>query len=120
MIIEVIGVGTVLAGLWVLWQGPVAAFWVLGLSALLGAAAAFKVPALGDASVPPVLVVALFLAISVALRPRLREAAIESSCAVGSRFLAAVVYRLRRCIRLFHAAAIPRPYLRLFSCTKRH
>ncbi|MCK1642086.1 hypothetical protein IVA95_32185 [Bradyrhizobium sp. 157] len=86
MIIEVIGVATVLAGLWVLWQGPVAAFWVLSLSALLGAAAAFKLPALGDASVPPVIVVALFLVISVALRPRLREAAIESLAPSGPGF----------------------------------
>ena len=86
MTIEGIGVATVLAGLWVLWQGPVAAFWVLALSTLLGAAAAFKLPAFGDASVPPVLVVAVFLAMSVALRPRLRGAALESLAPSGPGF----------------------------------
>jgi hypothetical protein len=86
MTIEVIGAVTVLAGFWVLWQGPAAAFWVLALTSLLGAAAAFKLPALGDASVPPVLVVAVFLSASVALRPRIRAAAVYSLAPPGPGF----------------------------------
>jgi hypothetical protein len=86
MTIEMIGIGTILAGLWGLWQGPLAAFWLMALATLLGAAAAFKVPALGDASVPPVLVVAIFLAITVAQRPHLRTAALESLAPPGPGF----------------------------------
>jgi hypothetical protein len=86
MTVELIGIGTVLVGLWALWHGPIAAFWVMALATLLGAAAAFKVPALGDASVPPVLVVAIFLTITVALRPRLRTAALESLAPPGPGF----------------------------------
>jgi hypothetical protein len=86
MTIEVIGVITALAGLWALWRGPVAALWLLSLSILLGAAAAFKLPALGDASVPPALVVVGFFALSVALRPGIRASAIESLAPPGPGF----------------------------------
>src|SRR5687767_2753021 len=86
MTIEVIGALAVLAGFWGLWRGPVAAFWVLALSTLLGAAAAFKLPALGDASVPPALVLTGFFALSVVLRTRMRVAAIESLTTPGPGF----------------------------------
>jgi hypothetical protein len=86
MTIEVIGALAVLAGFWGLWRGPVAAFWVLALSTLLGAAAAFKLPALGDASVPPALVLTGFFALCVVLRTRMRVAAIESLTTPGPGF----------------------------------
>lgn len=86
MTIEVIGALVVLAGFWGLWRGPVAAFWVLALSTLLGAAAVFKLPALGDASVPPALVLTGFFALSVVLRAPLRVAATESLATPGPGF----------------------------------
>lgn len=53
MIIEPIGFYVLLAGIFVLYKGPELGVYVLAFAMLLGAAAAVKLPALGDASIMP-------------------------------------------------------------------
>lgn len=94
MTVEPIGILVVLCGLLTLRQGPRFGVYILAVTAVLGAAAAIKLPMLGDASVPPSHVVLVFLIVAVALQPRGRAEAFGSLAFPGSGFLllAAVGY----------------------------
>jgi hypothetical protein len=76
MTIEIFGFIAMAAGLLIIWIGPTLGIFSLTLSTLLGAAAAFKLPSLGDSSIPPAVVIAACFALAVGLRSRMRHAAL--------------------------------------------
>lgn len=70
MTVEPIGILIALAGLYAMAAGLGAGAYLLSACALLGAAAALILPALGGANIQPAHFALVFVAISVALRPR--------------------------------------------------
>ncbi|MDC7785242.1 hypothetical protein PQJ75_21975 [Rhodoplanes sp. TEM] len=78
MSLEPIGAVTLAAGLIAFAFGPEVALFVLAVAALLGAAAAVQLPALGGSSIPPAPVVLGFVLIAVFRFERLRAAAFRS------------------------------------------
>lgn len=77
MQLEIIGVITLLAAVAILWLGPGFGIYATTIATIFGAAAAVKLPSLGDASVPPAPLIAGFLAIAMAMDARLRSAALQ-------------------------------------------
>ena len=67
MIIEPVGLVTLLIGLLVVWRGPQFGIYALTVSCLLGAAAVMKLPALGDANIQPVHVILCCYALTILL-----------------------------------------------------
>jgi O-Antigen ligase len=78
MTVEPIGLICLLAGLFILWSGPKAGFYLLCPAMLLGAAAAIKLPAIGGASVQPAHILLGFVAIAVFQRSELRQASVKT------------------------------------------
>jgi hypothetical protein len=72
MTIEWIGAVTIAIGIAILHQGVRFGIFALTISSLFGAAAVFRVPSLGSASIPPAYVLLLFLAISAACSRQVR------------------------------------------------
>ena len=70
MIIEPVGLVTLLIGLLVVWRGPQFGIYTLTVSCLLGAAAVMKLPALGDANIQPVHVILCCYALTILLARR--------------------------------------------------
>jgi hypothetical protein len=77
MTVEIVGFIAMAAGLLIIWIGPTLGIFSLTLSTLLGAAAAFKLPSLGDSNVPPAVVIAACFALAIGLRSRMRHAALS-------------------------------------------
>src|ERR687898_3571304 len=77
MTVEIVGFIAMAAGLLIIWIGPTLGIFSLTLSTLLGAAAAFKLPSLGDPNIPPAVVIAACFALAIGLRSRMRHAALS-------------------------------------------
>jgi hypothetical protein len=86
MSIEPIGFITILLGFALVYHGARFAITALCLSTLLGAAAAFQLPALGGSSIQPSHLILAFVALGVILRPREKQAMIESLAYPGPGF----------------------------------
>ncbi len=86
MTIEPIGFIAILLGFMVVYHGSRWAITALCLSTLLGAAAAFQLPALGSSSIQPSHLMLFFAALGVILRPRPKQATIESLAYPGPGF----------------------------------
>ncbi|GEP03116.1 hypothetical protein [Methylobacterium oxalidis] len=94
MQIEPIGILAALLGLAVLAFGPVVGIYALAATSLLGAAAAIKLPALGDASIMPCHLIIPFLMIAVLRSAELRGGMMAALTfpRAGFWFLAAIVF----------------------------
>ncbi|MEA1832110.1 hypothetical protein U8607_08440 [Methylobacterium durans] len=92
MQIEPIGILAALLGLAILAAGPVAGIYGLAVTALLGAAAAIKLPALGDASIMPCHLIIPFFLLAVLRSAELRRGMLAALTAprAGFWFLAAI------------------------------
>jgi hypothetical protein len=74
---EVIGAVTLLVAACTLWLGPAFGIYATAIASIFGAAAAVKLPSLGDASIPPAPILAGFFALSIAMHPRLRNESLQ-------------------------------------------
>ncbi len=86
MTIEPIGFLVLLLGLALVYYGSRFAITALCISTLLGAAAAFQLPALGGSSIQPSHLLLFFVTIGVLLRPRQKQAALTSLAYPGPGF----------------------------------
>ena len=96
MTLEVIGVLAFLLGLLMLARGPAFGAYALAATSILGAAAAVQLPSLGDASVPPAMIILPFFAVTIARHAHLRSAALASLTfpRAGFWFLLVVVFAI--------------------------
>lgn len=94
MSIELIGIVTFALGPLVLWYGAGCGLYALVVSTLLGAAAAVKLPALGDASILPANIILLFYLFAVANSAKCRTATLRLATGpnAGYWFSALVIY----------------------------
>lgn len=94
MQIEPIGILTAILGLAILAVGPVFGLYALTATALLGAAAAVKMPALGDASIMPSHLIIPFFLVSVLRSRHLRAAMLAAMTfpRAGYWFLVAILF----------------------------
>lgn len=109
MQIDLIGLLTFAAGIYILWAGPKQGFALFAFSTLLGAAAAVKLPSLAGASIMPAHVALGFFALSIMMRPAMfgRAVAMLAPGRTGFWMLAIVLFGLTSALflpRIFYGA----------------